>query len=1073
MDFAVRKPPASHRAGWALSSAWPLFGLYVFLAAAIGCVGAAAGQLFFLGYPPLSNSFTSATNRCVLRFPIATDIQALDHCWAGAYRSQGWFVLESAGAMLVLTAGLILVVPWLDRWRLARAPRFADNRAEAMPVTARFRLLCTEAGLAGRRCPDLLVAGVPEAFTTVLPGGRPLVVLPVKVALGCDDPRRFDPVVMHELAHVRMRDVSLASAVRGISWITIPVMVLASLPELLTGGQEQVQGASLTQAALFILAAILVTAALLRFREIAADRQAAVWLGSPRPLSDLLATAGEQAGAGMRASDRWWLRPLARHPSLAARRATLRLPAGPRTAGLAYGFAVGAVTAMTMAVCFSLAESFDQPAAGWLPIRVWAATGGIFLGLGLVPALLRDAERSKRTGKAAVRWDTAAGAGLGLLLGSIVPPGTAASATISVVVGSGFTGVTTAVILALTGAGLTILIAQLASLAAGWFLRPPAWLTAFLAITTCCWAAGALEPVRLLSSTGFGLYPLILTVGGNPWRALLLLYPATVILLTTRIRLARTTAGTSSAPDRRPRPASTAQYRGRRASAILSPAMTAICAAVSAVALLLWRNPLDRSETRVFILRWFEEEWLVCALAGFVVLVILVLAKGSLGLASACIAAWSAALLAVLGTVAYEAITGWPGSLLRLAHNLADTPSVLLFYLALPTSLLALLPAQRLPMPKQRWMLPASAGAGAAAAAALVFVSGVSSSVEPLVPQSAFPSSPCGQLGGVATTSSPSLALDANQVLTNAAARKVIDGVCTGLPAGWARIAPTATTSVQKSVFRPAGCAQLGRERFVDVLGRPLAQAQGDYQITAGAIAGSEALYVVVNSIARPAPASLFAAAYRDLASCHRYVSVQPARTQVWTAHGFNVPENGAQTWGVDFSTSLRIKGRFAGESITWEMASIGRDVIIVIQQTVTLGTEPPPDHAVTAAAMTAVVADFRQSALSAGLACSKFRTATATLGHEIASAGDNGFNSAQRADFRAYGAAITQLGELVGRSGSDAGLVRDLELTGAASAFVGMAPKPSTEEVAALTEDQKLYPLERQACIAIGSWPK
>jgi hypothetical protein len=228
-----------------------------------------------------------------------------------------------------------------------------------------------------------------------------------------------------------------------------------------------------------------------------------------------------------------------------------------------------------------------------------------------------------------------------------------------------------------------------------------------------------------------------------------------------------------------------------------------------------------------------------------------------------------------------------------------------------------------------------------------------------------------------------------------------------------------------------------------------------------------------VNSMARPVPSSLFAAADRDLAPCHHYVSVKPTGTAAWTAYGFNVPEIGARTWGVDFSTSLLVKGRFAGESATWMMASIGRDVIFVVQETITLGITPPADHAVTAAALTAAVADFRQSALSPGLACSKFRTATATLGHEIASAGDNGFNSAQRADFRAYGAAVTQLGELVGRSGSDAVLVRELELTGAASAVVGMAPKPSAEEVAALSEDAKLYPLERKACIAIGSWPK
>jgi hypothetical protein len=326
-------------------------------------------------------------------------------------------------------------------------------------------------------------------------------------------------------------------------------------------------------------------------------------------------------------------------------------------------------------------------------------------------------------------------------------------------------------------------------------------------------------------------------------------------------------------------------------------------------------------------------------------------------------------------------------------------------------------------MPKQRWMLPAGAGAGAAVAAVLVFVSGVSGSVEPLVPPSPFAGS-CGQSGGVATTSPPSLALDANQVLTNAAARKVIDGVCTALPAGWVKLAPTTTTGVQQSVIRPAGCAQLNGERFVDVLGRPLAQAQGDYRMAGGVISGSEALSVVVNSIARPVPSALFAAADRDLAPCHRYVSVQPTGTLVWTAYGFNVPERGARTWGFDLSTSLRIRGRFAGESLTWVMASIGRDVIIVSQPIITLGIEPPPDHAVTTAALTATIAAFRQSALSAGLACRMFRAASLRLDHEIAG-GANGFSRAQLADFRAYGAAVTQLGELVGRSGSDAGLVR------------------------------------------------
>jgi Zn-dependent protease with chaperone function len=1068
MGFAVRKPSASPAAGWALSPAWPLLGLYVFLAAAVGCVGAAAGELFFHGYGPLSNSFAGAQNRCLLRFPMASHIQELDRCLAGAYRSQGWFVLGSAGAMLVITAGLILVVPWLDRWRLARAPRFADIRGETTPVTARFRSLCGEAGLAGRRCPDLLVAGVPEAFTTVLPGGRPLVVLPVKVALGCDDPRRFDPVVLHELAHVRVRDVSLASAVRGISWITVPVVALASLPQFLAGWQGQVQGASLVQAALFVLAAILVAAALLRFREIAADRQAALWLGSPGALSDLLDTAGGRAGAGMRSSGRWWLRPLARHPSLGARRTALRLPSGPRGVGLAYGFAVGAVAAMAMDVCFFLAGSLDQPAAVWLPVRVWAAAGGVLLGLGLAPALLRDAERARQAGTAAVRWDAAAGTGLGLLLGSIVPPGTAASAVISVVVGAGFRGVTTAVILAFTGAGLTVLIAGLASLAAERFPRQPAWLTACLAITISGWAAGALLPVFLLPSAGFDLHSLAFTLGGNPWRPLLLLYPATVILLVARTRPAHPAAGMGSAPDRRPGPAAAARYWGRRAPAILSPAITPVCAAASAVALFLWHTPLDRSWSVDLFSRWVEEEWRVCAFAGWVVLVILVLAKGIPGLARACVSAWSATVLAAVGTVIYGTITGWPGSsFVRLARDLAITPSVWLFYLAVPTSLLALMPARRLAMPKQRWLLPAGASAGAAASVILVFTTAIPGLTGPA--ESTASSSYCGSPAGIPAESSPSAAATADRVMTYKAAQTVVAGVCTALPAGW--ISGASSVPTERVTVRPAGCTPLSAEVYLSVLYDPQTWALGQYQLAPRTIDGSETLTVRVNSYAQPVPPSPFAAADRDLARCHRYIASGPGGALVWTAHRFSMPGVSAGAWGITFSAHLSSKGLTAGETTTQVIMKIGRDFIIINQRTITVGIQPPPAYAVIAAAVGAVESSFSETPLSPAQACYALRADRNRLAHELAGA-DNGFNSAQLNDVKIYGETVAQLAKRINQSRSGARLAPAFMQVGAADRAAGAAPESSAKSIAAFNDTIKANAAVRKDCSAIGAWP-
>ena len=157
--------------------------MYALLATAIGCVGASAGELFFNGDGTLSTPFVGAENRCLLRYPLAVHLQQLDRCQQGAYRSQGLFVLGCAVGMLLLTAALIVIVPWLDRRRLAHTRQFTHIEGVTAAVTARFGALCDQAGLTGRRQPRLVVAAVPEAFTTARPGGQPLVVLPVTVAL--------------------------------------------------------------------------------------------------------------------------------------------------------------------------------------------------------------------------------------------------------------------------------------------------------------------------------------------------------------------------------------------------------------------------------------------------------------------------------------------------------------------------------------------------------------------------------------------------------------------------------------------------------------------------------------------------------------------------------------------------------------------------------------------------------------------------------------------------------------------------------------------------------------------------
>jgi hypothetical protein len=247
-------------------------------------------------------------------------------------------------------------------------------------------------------------------------------------------------------------------------------------------------------------------------------------------------------------------------------------------------------------------------------------------------------------------------------------------------------------------------------------------------------------------------------------------------------------------------------------------------------------------------------------------------------------------------------------------------------------------------------------------------------------------------------------------------------------------------------------------------------QADGHYRFAYGALAGTEDLTVQVNSYSRPVPSSIFTAADTDLAPCHRYAVTDQGGTLVWTGQRFIAPEGGVLTWGTDRSTSYRANGGLVGDTVTLVMASVGRNLIIVLQQTRTLGIQPPPDATIVDAALTAMILAFKQTAVSPAQACYEFRTAANGLVREIGVA-DNGYNNAQRADYSTYGATLIRLGELLSKSGSSSGLALELELMGAENRLVGEVPDGSAAEEKALTVSSNAYPLARKACIALGAW--
>jgi Zn-dependent protease with chaperone function len=995
----VAAPAAPERAPAAAdrrASPGPLLGMYALLAVALGCVGVAAGQLLFVGDRSISAHFYDVENRCELRFPLtgrsATSLPGLDHCTAVVSRSEGLFLLGAAVVFLALTGALIFVVPWLDRWRLARVQHFTQIPGITPALTARFGALADLAGLTGHRRPELLVAGVRQAFTTARPGGRPLVVMPVRTALSAaGEPSRFDAVVLHELAHVRARDVSLVSAVRGIAWVTVPAVVLAAVPEVPHYGANRLDLTYLVQAAAFVVVTLLIAAGLLRRREVAADRQAARWLQAPEALEGLLAAGTVPSGTvpsgtvpsgtvpsgsapagvpspGVRA---WWRRATARHPSRPGRIAALRDPLGARDDRFAVALAVGAIAALAMSTAAALAGLLDETDAVVLEPRVWAAAGGVVLGLGLVPVLMHGAAQGRRAGLPFAWWQIAAGTGTGLLLGSLVPPATAGGAVLSVVLGAGVRSLLSVVALAVAGTGVSVLAGGLASLAAERFPRPPAGLTAGLTVAVGVWIAGVLLPVRDLAfgpaSPRFAEFLL----AGNPWRWLLVLYPVVVVALAARFPAARRPGAAVDMSEGGPGQRSGSTRR--RPAAVLAPLGTSACAAVVAAVIFLACYHVDRAATPAELERWTLECSWVGALAGWVVLLAGVLTGRMAGLARAGVAAWLATLLVGTACAAAEAV-GWrlPFSLLLPQVTLA--PGIWLLYLALPTSLLALRASQPGALTRARatraWVRPAAACAGAAAAAVVVFSTGIPSLVGPQVATAAPPAhaTDCGSPASGPAASRPAAAGTAGQVLTNAAAGQALAGVCPALPAGWAihgaiatGVLPNTALSTEGHI-RPAACGPFTADQYLSIASDPVAGAAAQYDLAGRSSPGQVTMTAYVVSFARAVPAArLFAAVGGYVTRCRRYAVIAPGGSLAWTAHGLRIAGTGVPARAYYLTTSTGSGTGLVGQSVTRAVAVAGHNLVLISQVTAVGGFRPAPGTAVVAAALAAAADGLRK----------------------------------------------------------------------------------------------------------------
>lgn len=303
----------------------------------------------------------------------------LSACLQELNRPTAWWMLGGAGLVLVVAVVLTLLQPWWKRRRLRLRPL---TEADAPEVVATVRRLAEEAGL--REPPTLvwdpldpeptgLAFGHAGRYTVALTGGL--------VVRATTDPDAFRAVVLHELAHIRNRDVDLTYFTVSLWYAFLLAAVLPFTLTLLDEAFDTVFDLGWRMAALAALV-YLTRNAVLRSREVYADVRASAAPGAGDALRRLLAALPRPRGRRFDHLLRVHPDPKARTAAIEDTRSLFRLDlltafgAGV-TATIAYESAVTLVSAFVTDILdmrFIAALAFAPAVIGVVGVAVWRAS---------------------------------------------------------------------------------------------------------------------------------------------------------------------------------------------------------------------------------------------------------------------------------------------------------------------------------------------------------------------------------------------------------------------------------------------------------------------------------------------------------------------------------------------------------------------------------------------------------------------------------------------------------------------------------------------------------------------------
>ena len=417
---------------------------------------------------------------------------AFESCAAHAERTRTAFAVGGTVVVVVLAAAVLFLAPAVVRRRRhLRTPGPALSGA-----VARFDELAHEAGVSHRVRPLLGTSRQRDAFSFGAPG-RYAVALPPAVAVRWRDARLFDPLVRHELAHAKQRDIALAWLTRSVAYALVPILAFPVVTALV-GGDTSLVGDYLWRAALLGGVVVLLSAALLRSREYAADLRAAQWQGDPGALEAVVSAARPRPTGGLR-------RPLARHPTPDQRIAVLRAPGLLVRSGFVDGLTGAFLGGLTVPlVVGSLSPLFAGSGDATRGYLFASLLLGPVLGASVGLAVWRDALFGRVSGAVHAAGPVAAGVGIGLVAGQAVSLGqTASGLTV------GLTHPAWLLVSAAAGAGITVMSAGLAQLWADAAPRLPGLRT--------CWIVALVVNAVLFSALLWSTSMFQLAVDSGGW----------------------------------------------------------------------------------------------------------------------------------------------------------------------------------------------------------------------------------------------------------------------------------------------------------------------------------------------------------------------------------------------------------------------------------------------------------------------------------------------------------------------------------------------------------------------------